>query len=190
MAAPTTTYYLRHKERTLGPATREQIEQLWREARINAKTLYWDEPSQEWKAVAELLLPKRPPAPNQSIGSTAPKPRPPYRLILRRTWLVFWLCLFGFLHTFVLFGLAIRLKPAKVPMDEIYFQLALVPGLFVAWLLVWRMSKWGVYLLVLYWGMALNLAYHHGQVIKWVEFALYTGILLLLLTCYRRMRWR
>ncbi len=183
-------YYLRIGEETTGPFTQAQIEQFWREARINAKTLYWNESAQLWKPVTDLFMPTQPPPEQPEVLSDEEwRQRRPYRLIHKRTWLVMWLCMFGFLHVVLLLALAIKLKPDKVGMEVVYFRFAVVPFLFVGWMSIWRMYKWGLGLLLLYVGLVFNQAYYHGQTIKWVELPIYVVILVLLLLNWKRMRW-
>lgn len=182
--------YLRTGEETSGPFSRPQVEQFWREARINAKTLYWDESARQWKPVTELFMPtQQTEAPVEAISEEERRQRRPYRLIHKRTWLVMWLCLFGFLHAVLLLAQAIRLKPDKVEMEVIYYHFAVVPLVFVIWLSIWRMYKWGLGLILLYIGFVFYQAYYEEIMLKWAELPAYILAFLLLLLDWKRMRW-
>lgn len=183
-------YYLRVADETSGPFSRAQIEQFWREARINAKTLYWDEAAQLWKPVTDLFMPEQKGVtPVEKLSPEEWRQRRPYRLIHKRTWLVMWICLFGFLYAAYMFWQVLKLKPEKVDMEIIYFRFAIVPFVVVMWLSIWRMYKWGLGLLLLYIGLVFTQAYYYGQTIKWIELPAYVLAFLLLLLSWQRMRW-
>jgi len=140
-------YYLHYADGRHGPFELQEIQQMWKEAQIPPATKYWDEGAQAWRPVLELLSGSYQTA-GPSVGERPRSRR--FRKVIpsKRPVFLTVLAVLGILGA-VLSGalsLAIPAELAGAWFPPLVFAASVVS--LIAWIGIWQMRRWGVYLYI------------------------------------------